>query len=91
MRLNFRALLSAAAKDQETAKKIVAEQAGFSSARDMTCRSYLKEDVHGFCALRLTQARVLALQAAYNERARAKAPTKPAGASQKETFGGPQR
>ncbi len=91
LRLNFRALLSAAAKDQETEKKIIAEQAGFSSAREMTCRTYLKEDVHGFCALRLTQARAVALQAAYNERARAKVSTKPARASQKETFGSPQR
>ena len=91
VRVNFRALLSTVAKDQETAKKIVAEQAGFSSAREMTCRTYLKEDVHGFCALRLTQARALALQAAYKEQIRTKVPTKPARESEKETFGNPRR
>jgi hypothetical protein len=90
MRVNFRALLSTAAKDKETAKKIVAEQAGFSSAREMTCRTYLKEDVHGFCALRLTQARALALQAAFSERTKAKADAKPAVAAGKHAIAKPK-
>lgn len=78
LRSYFRALLPAAAKDREAEKKIIAEQAGFSSAREMTCRTYQKEDVHGFCALRLTQARAFALQAAYYERAKAKVSAGPA-------------
>jgi hypothetical protein len=73
MRANFRALLTSAGKDQEAIKKIAGEQAGFSSVREMTCRTYLKEDVHGYCALRLTQARALALQAAFMEQAKMKA------------------
>lgn len=67
MRTNFRALLTSAGKDKEAIKKIAGEQAGFSSVRETTCHSYLREDVHGYCALRLTQARALALQAAYFE------------------------
>lgn len=67
MRANFRALLAAAGKDKEAIKRIAGEQAGFSSEREMICRSYLREDVHGFCALRLTQARALGLQAAFDE------------------------
>ncbi len=70
MRTNFRALLTSAGKDKEAIKKIAGEQAGFSSVRETTCRSYLKEDVHGYCALRFTQARALALQAAYFEQAK---------------------
>jgi hypothetical protein len=37
------------------------------------CRNYLREDIHGFCALRITQARALALQAAFEDRAKATA------------------
>lgn len=80
MRVNFRALLVNTGKDKEAVKKIAAEQAGFSSVREMTCRSYLKEDVHGYCALRLTQARALALQAAYFAQDKNKADLKPARA-----------
>jgi hypothetical protein len=86
MQVNFRALLASAGKDKEAVKKIAAEQAGFSSAREMTCRSYLKEDVHGYCALRLTQARALALQAAYFEQAKMKVGLKPAKASEERTI-----
>jgi hypothetical protein len=86
VRANFRALLSTTATDNETAKKTVAEQAGFSSAREMTCRAYLKEDSHGFCALRLTQARAFALHAAYGERTKAKAESSPAGAAGKHAI-----
>ena len=64
MRAEFRALLANAGKDKAAIKKIAGEQAGFSSERDVTCRNYAGEDVHGFCALRVTQARALALQTA---------------------------
>ena len=86
MRANFRALLTGAGKDKEAIKKIAGEQAGFSSAREMTCRTYLKEDVHGYCALRLTQARALALQAAFMKQAKMKADSNPAEALEKRTI-----
>lgn len=76
MRTAFRALLANAGKDKDAIKKIAGEQAGFSSARDALCRNYEGEDIHGFCALRLTQARIFALQAAFDEKA--KLLTKPA-------------
>jgi hypothetical protein len=60
---NFRALLATAGKDQAAIKRIAGEQAGFSSERSMACSTYAGEDVHGFCALRLTEARAIALQA----------------------------
>lgn len=44
-------------------KQIAAEQAGFSAAREMTCRNYARESVHGFCALRYTEFRAVTLQA----------------------------
>jgi len=70
MRAEFRALLTSAGKDKQEVKKVAGEQAGFSSERDVICRNYSGEDVHGFCALRITQARVLALQATFEERAK---------------------
>ncbi len=63
MRANFRALLASAGKDREAVKRIAGEQAGFSSERSVACATYAGEDVHGFCALRLTEARAIALQA----------------------------
>jgi hypothetical protein len=83
MRVNFRALQSSIGNDREAVKKIAGEQAGFSSAREMTCRTYLKEDFHEYCALRLTQARALALQAAIFEHGKSKADLKPAKAFEK--------
>jgi hypothetical protein len=81
MRRKFHALLASAGKDTDAIKKIASEQAGFSSAREVICRTYLREDVHGFCALRITEARALALQAALEDRAKARA--KPALAKRK--------
>jgi hypothetical protein len=63
MRANFRVLLSHAGKDKFSMKRIAGEQAGFSSERETVCHSYALESVHGFCALELTRARVLALLA----------------------------
>jgi hypothetical protein len=68
MRAGFRGLMTSAGKDQNAIKKMAGEQAGFSSEREVICRNYLGEEVHGFCALRFTQARVLALQAAVEDR-----------------------
>lgn len=63
MRENFRALLASAGKDKEAVKRIAGEQAGFSSERSVACSTYAGEDQHGLCALRLTEARAIALQA----------------------------
>ena len=68
MLAKFHALLASAGKDKEAIKQIASEQAGFSSEREVICRNYLREDIHGFCALRITQARALALQAAFEDR-----------------------
>jgi hypothetical protein len=63
VRADFRALLAAAGKDKQQTKALAGEQAGFSSKREEKCRSYAGEDVHGFCGLRLTEARAIALGA----------------------------
>jgi hypothetical protein len=63
VRADFRALLAAAGKDKQQAKALASEQAGFSSEREEKCRTYAGEDVHGFCALRFTEARAIALGA----------------------------
>jgi hypothetical protein len=63
MRADFRVLLSHAGKDKVSMKRIAGEQAGFSSERETLCHSYALESVHGFCALEITRARVLALLA----------------------------
>jgi hypothetical protein len=81
MLAKFHALLTSAGKDKEAIKQIASQQAGFSSEREEICRNYLREDIHGFCALRITQARALALQAAFEDRAKARA--KPAVAKKK--------
>ena len=73
MLAKFHALLTSAGKDKEAIKQIASEQAGFSSEREVICRNYLREDIHGFCALRITQARALALEAAFEDRAKARA------------------
>jgi hypothetical protein len=78
MRANFRALLASAGKDKEAIKRFARDQAGFSSERETICRKYLREDEHGFCALRITQARALDLEAAAGELAKKHAAAKQA-------------
>ena len=65
MRANFRALLKKAGKDKAAVKSVAKEQAAFSSEREMTCRDYEQETVHGFCSTEVTQARALALLAQF--------------------------
>ena len=67
MRTDFRALLKKAGKDKAAVKAIAGEQAGFSSDREVACRDYAQESVHGFCSTRVTQARVLALIAKFGD------------------------
>ena len=69
MRTDFRALLKRAGKDESAVKAIAGEQAGFSSEREVLCRDYSQEVRHGFCALRVTEARLFALQARLGDKA----------------------
>jgi hypothetical protein len=39
------------------------DQNAFAGQRDELCRDYAKESIHGYCALRATQARTALLQA----------------------------
>jgi hypothetical protein len=61
-REHFRMLMSRFKKDKPAAQSVVREQAAFSANRSQNCRDYDREDAHGFCALRLTEARDYGLQ-----------------------------
>ena len=61
MRENFRALLARTTAKAQI-KAVAGEQAGFTSTRAEICRDYAREDIHGFCALRLTEARAMLLR-----------------------------
>ena len=50
------------AKDSPQAADLARDQNGFAGQRDELCRDYAKESVHGYCALRLTEARTALLQ-----------------------------
>jgi hypothetical protein len=63
VRSDFRALYDRNSKDKPVRSFVVKEQAGFSSWREEVCRSYARESDFGYCALRLTEARVIALGA----------------------------
>ncbi|RTL87336.1 MAG: hypothetical protein EKK29_07100 [Hyphomicrobiales bacterium] len=63
VRSDFRALYDRNKADKLVRGFVVKEQAGFSSWREEVCRSYAKESDFGYCALRLTEARVIALGA----------------------------
>jgi hypothetical protein len=55
------------AKDSPDAADLVRDQNGFAGQRDEICRDYAKESVHGYCALRLTEARNALLETRLNE------------------------
>lgn len=63
VRSNFRALYDKNKADKPLRAFIVHEQADFSSWREEVCRSYARESDFGYCALRLTEARVISLGA----------------------------
>ena len=63
---NYRALIAQAGKDRQKVRAIAADQASFSSKRSELCYDYDREDVHGFCSARLTEARAVALRAQLN-------------------------
>ncbi|WP_336486223.1 hypothetical protein [Methylobacterium nigriterrae] len=48
---------------REDVRPIVTEQAAFSSDREQVCRTYAREGSHGFCHLRVSETRALALAA----------------------------
>ena len=66
MRANFHVLLKKAGKDRSAVKAIAGEQAAFSSEREVACRDYDHEAVHGFCSTQMTEARALALVAQFD-------------------------
>ena len=43
------------------------DQNGFAGQRDELCRDYAKESLHGYCALRVTEARTALLQTRLDE------------------------
>jgi hypothetical protein len=55
------------AADSPEAADLIREQNGFAGQRDDICRDYAKESVHGYCALRLTEARTALLETRLNE------------------------
>jgi hypothetical protein len=54
--------IQALAQDSAAAANLMQDQTAFAGQRDETCRDYLKESVHGFCALQLTEARTALLE-----------------------------
>ncbi|HEX8416290.1 MAG TPA: hypothetical protein VF641_01675 [Methylobacterium sp.] len=61
VRENYK-VMTGRARGQDV-RPIVTEQAAFSSDREQVCRTYAREGAHGFCHLRFTEARALALAA----------------------------
>ena len=59
--------IDARARTRPEAASLVREQTAFAGQRDDACKDYLKESVHGFCALRLTEARTAFLRARLDE------------------------
>ncbi|GJE44933.1 hypothetical protein AEGHOMDF_4126 [Methylobacterium soli] len=59
MRDNYKLMTQRARR--EDVRPIVTEQAAFSSDREQVCRTYAREGAHGFCHLRFSEARALAL------------------------------
>ncbi len=51
------------AQDSTQAADVVRDQNSFAGQRDELCRDYAKESLHGYCALRVTEARTALLQA----------------------------
>ena len=62
------------ARDSPEAADLARDQNGFAGRRDELCRDYAKESVHGYCALRVTEARTALLQTRLDALALAAAP-----------------
>jgi hypothetical protein len=72
------------AEDSTRAADVVRDQNGFAGQREELCRDYVKESVHGYCALRVTEARAALLQTRLDELGLATA-SKAASAKGKKT------
>jgi hypothetical protein len=59
--------VQALAPESPVAANLAQDQTAFAGQRDETCRDYLKESLHGFCALQLTEARAALLLARIDE------------------------
>jgi hypothetical protein len=55
------------AADSREAADLARDQNGFAGQRDELCRDYAQESVHGYCALRVTEARTALLQTRLDE------------------------
>jgi hypothetical protein len=55
------------AEGSTQAADVVRDQKGFATQREELCRDYVKESIHGYCALRLTEARAALLQTRLDE------------------------
>lgn len=55
------------ASDSPEAADLIRDQNGFAGQRDDICRDYAKESVHGYCALRVTEARTVLLETRLSE------------------------
>jgi len=61
VRNDFKELYGKIKADKAQRKELVREQAGFSARREEICRAYVSEADFGYCALRVTEARAVAL------------------------------
>jgi hypothetical protein len=73
------------AEGSPQAAELVREQKAFAGQRDELCRDYAKESIHGYCGLRVTQARVAFLQTRLDELGPETAAGKAASAKSKKT------
>ena len=55
------------AEGNTQAADLVRDQSGFAAQRDQLCRDYAKESLHGYCALRATEARTALLRTRLDE------------------------
>jgi hypothetical protein len=62
-------------QDSPEAASLARDQNAFAGQRDELCRDYAKESLHGYCALRVTEARTALLQARLDALPTAAAPT----------------
>jgi hypothetical protein len=76
------------AKDDPAAASLARDQNGFAGQRDELCRAYAKESLHGYCALRATQARTALLETRLEA---LKATTAPATAGEKSKKAKPRK
>lgn len=70
-------------------RPVVMEQAAFSSDREQLCRTYAREGAHGFCNLRFTEGRALALATRLGINTSVAAPTAAAAPRRRRPVPGP--